>query len=111
AKFTFTKKTAGLETLKELLKKQFPGFEDLVTAADIPEGGTNLIGLGKDDPVFCDGVVTSVGSPIAMVLADTVACAREVVEFIGKECINYGDLPAVITLADAIKQNTAMPMI
>ena len=111
AKFSFTKKTAGLEELKILLKEKFPEFKDLVTAADVPEGGQKLIGLGDDDPIFSDGVVTSVGAPLGMVLAGTIVCAREVVEYIGKECVSYEDLPAVITLDDAIKQNTAMPMI
>ncbi len=111
AKFTFTKNTAGLAALTELLKKQFPGFKDLVTAADIPKGGANLIGLGDDDPVFSDGLVTSVGAPIALVLASTIPCAKEAVDFIEKECIAYEDLPAVVTLEDAIKKNTAMPMI
>ncbi len=111
AKFSFTKNTAGLEPLKELLKKQFPGFKDLVTAADVPKKGANLIGLGDDDPVFSDGLVTSVSAPIGMVLADTIPCARDAAEFIEKECIEYDDLPAVITLADAVKHNTAMPMI
>lgn len=111
AKFSFTKNASGLPALKKLLRKKFPDFKDLVTAADIPEGGMNLIGLGEDDPIFSDGLVTSVGAPIGMVLAATISSAKEVVEFIGKECIAYEDLTAVITLADAIKQNTAMPMI
>jgi xanthine dehydrogenase/oxidase len=111
AKFTWTKNTKGLEPLKELLKKQFPGFKDLVTVADIPEGGCKLVGLGDDDPVFSDGLVTSVGAPIGMVLAETIPCARQAAEFVEKECIAYEELPAVITLADAVKNNTAMPMI
>lgn len=111
ATFSFTRNASGLESLKELLRKKFSEFRDLVTAADIPEGGRNLIGLGGDDPVFSEGIVTSVGAPIGMVLAETMMCAREVVEFISKECIAYEDLPAVITLEDAIKKNTAMPMI
>ena len=111
AKFTFTKKTDGLASLKNLLKKQFPDFQEFITIADIPPQGKKLLGLGEDDPVFSDGVVTSVGAPIGMVLAKTIPCAKEVVEFISKECIAYEDLPAVITLADAVKQNTVMPMI
>src|SRR5207302_5300294 len=59
AKFSFAKNTSGLEALKELLSKKFPGFKELITAADIPEGGTNKIGLGDDDPIFSDGYVTS----------------------------------------------------
>ncbi len=111
AKFAFTKKTAGLAALKELLKEKFPGFKDLVTSADIPQGGSNMIGLRDDDPVFSDGLVTSVGAPIGMVLAETFPLAKIVVQFISDECIDYEDLPAVTTLADAIKQNTVMPMI
>jgi xanthine dehydrogenase/oxidase len=111
ARFSFTKNVPGLEKLKELLAKQYPGFKDLITVADVPKGGEKLIGLGDDDPVFCDGIVTSVGAPIGMVIAETVAIAREAVEFVEKECIAYEDLPAVVTLEDAIKKNTAMPMI
>ncbi len=111
ATFNFTKKTSGLNELKHLLKEKFPEFKDLVTAVDVPEGGTNLIGLGDDDPIFSDGLVTSVGASIGMVLAETISSAKEVVEFVSEECISYEDLPAIITLADAIKNNTVMPMI
>ena len=69
AKFSFTKSSKDLKELKNILKKKFPEFKDLVTAEDIPEGGQNLIGLGDDDPVFSNGVVTSVGASIGMVLA------------------------------------------
>ena len=111
AKFSFTKQTAGLAELKALLKDKFSGFHDFITVVDVPESGEKLIGLGGDDPVFSDEVVTSVGAPIGMVLAATIPCAREVVAFINKECIAYQDLPAIITMADAIKQKTIMPMI
>ncbi len=47
-----------------------------------------------------------------MVLAETIPAARDAAVFIEKECIAYEDLlPAVITMADAIKYNTEMPMI
>lgn len=111
AKFSFTKNTSGLDELKKVLKKKFPEFKDLVTVADVPKTGMNLIGLGGDDPIFSDGVVTSVGASIGMVLATTIPSAKEVVEYIGKECIAYEDLPAVITMKDAIRENTVMPMI
>lgn len=111
AKFSFTKLSSDLDELIRLLKENFPEFKDLVTARDVPEGGKNLIGLGDDDPIFSDGVVTSVGAPIGMVLAETIPSAVRIVEFISKECIAYEDLPAVVSFEDAIKQNTAMPMI
>src|SRR5207237_10330947 len=59
ARFSFTKKAAGLDALQALLKQQYPDFQAFITVADIPEVGQNLIGLGEDDPVFSDGVVTS----------------------------------------------------
>lgn len=111
ARFTFTKKAAGLQELKKFLIKEFPGFKDLITAEDIPEKGCKYVGLGDDDPVFCDGVATSVGNPIGMVVADTLATAYRAVSFIEKNCIAYEDLHAVISIEEAIQQNTEMPMI
>ena len=55
-----------------------------------------MVGLGDDDPVFSDGVVTSVGAPIGMVVADSIATAYKAVSYIEKECIAYEDLPAII---------------
>jgi xanthine dehydrogenase/oxidase len=111
ARFWFTKRAAGLEALQELLRQQFPGFKAFITVADIPAGGENLIGLGEDDPIFSDGLVTSVGAPIGLAVAETVATARAAAAFIEQECIAYEDLPAVVTLDEAIAQDTAMPMI
>lgn len=111
ANFTLTKLTADLNELKELLAHKFPGFKDLITAADIPIGGSKFIGLGDDDPVFSDGIVTSVGGPIGMVIADSLATAYHAVAFIENECIAYEELPAVITIEEAIKHHTEMPMI
>lgn len=111
AHFSFTKKAANLKELKKLLIKKFPGFKDLITVADVPAAGSKLVGLGDDDPVFCDGVVTSVGAPIGMVVADSIPTAYHVVSFIETECIAYEDLPAVISIEDAIEKNTEMPMI
>ena len=49
--------------------------------------------------------------PIGMVVADSLATAYKAVAFIEKECIAYEDLPAVISIEEAIKHNTEMPMI
>jgi xanthine dehydrogenase/oxidase len=111
ARFTFTKKVAGLEALQDLLREVFPDFQAFITVADLPKGGNNLIGAGEDDPVFSDGVVTSVGAPIGLAVAETMATARAAAAFIEKECIAYEDLPAVLTLDQAIALNTAMPMV
>ncbi len=55
--------------------------------------------------------MTSVGAPIGLAVAETIATARAAAAFIEQECIAYEDLPAVLTLDEAIAQNTAMPMI
>ena len=111
AHFSFTKNTACLKELKMSLTKKFPGFKDLITVADIPKGGCKLVGLGGDDPVFCEAVVTFVGAPIGMVVADSIDTAKRAVSFIEHECITYEDLPAIISLEEAIKQHTEMPMV
>lgn len=111
ARFTFAMKVASLDALQELLRQKYPDFKALITRADVPTNGQNLIGLGEDDPVFCDGVVTSVGAPIGLAVASTVTAARAVADFVERECIAYEDLPATLTLDAAIAANTAMPMI
>jgi len=108
ARFSFP---TALSRLKELLIKKFPGFKDLITVEDIPQGGAKLVGLGDDDPLFSDGVVTSVGAPIAMVVADSIATAYKAVSYIEKACIAYEDLPAIISIEEAVKHSTEMPMI
>jgi xanthine dehydrogenase/oxidase len=111
ARFSLTRKAPTLEALQELLRQRYPDFRAFITTADIPEGGHNLIGLGEDDPVFSNGVVTSVGAPIGLAVAATIVTARAAAAFIEQECIAYEDLPAVLTLEEAIAQDTSMPMI
>jgi len=111
ARFSFTKNTLNLNELKELLIKKFPGVKDLITVEDIPSNGSKLVGLGDDDPVFSDGIVTSVGAPIGMIVADSIAMAYKAVAFIENECIAYEDLRAYISIEDAVKHTTEMPMI
>src|SRR5262249_16201644 len=82
ARSHFHDQPAGLTELSALLRERFPGFRALVTVADIPERGQNLIGLGEDDPVFSAGVVTSVGAPIALAIADTVPTARAAAAYV-----------------------------
>jgi len=95
----------------EMLRSRFAEFNAFITIADIPSGGNHLIGLGEDDPVFSKDVVTSVGAPIGLAVAATIITARAAAEFIERECIRYDDLPAVLTLDEAIAQDTSMPMI
>lgn len=89
-------------------KAKFPGLRDFVTADDVP--GAKRIGLGCDDPVFSPGVVTSIGAPIGLAVADKITTARAAADYLGA-CIAYEDLPAVLTLEQAMEQNTAMPQL
>ena len=89
-------------------RSRFSGLRDFVTASDVP--GARLIGLGGDDPVFSDGVVTSIGAPIGLAVADTIATAKAAANYIGTRIL-YRDLPAVLTIEEAMAQNTAMPQL
>ena len=111
ARFSFTTKAASLAELQLLLREKFAGFDTFISNADIPKAGQNLIGLGDDDPIFSEGVVTSVGAPIGLATATTLSTARAAAAYIEEECIAYEDLHAALTLDEAIAENTAMPMI
>ncbi len=95
--------------LEAVLAEKFPDFHGLVTAADIP--GQKLVGLGEDDPVFSEGVVSAVGAPLALVLAASASTAREAAAWAEREGVVYQELPAVLTLDEAIEQDTSMPML
>jgi len=97
ARFQFNPPVHQLETL---LRERFPGFTALVTAADVP--GSRSIGLGGDDPIFFEGEVTCVSAPIALAVATTRTVAEQVAAYVGSECVAYEDLPAVLSLEDAI---------
>lgn len=104
ARFTFSK---PLPELEADLRERFPGFVALVTTADIP--GAKLIGLGGDDPILFDGEVTCVGAPVALAVATDRRVAEDVAEYVGAECVAYTDLPAIVTLDDAVAKKSVMP--
>lgn len=105
----YFKFSAGLKNTEERLRQEFPGVVALVTVADIPKGGHNHIGLGGDDPVFCDREVTHVGAPICLVAADRLETARAAAAYVSSECISYEDLPAVVCFDEAIAKGNVMP--
>jgi xanthine dehydrogenase/oxidase len=101
ARFWFTREIDELETV---LRERYPGFTALVTAADVP--GSLWIGLGGDDPVFCDGEVTCISAPIALAVATTRAVAGQAAAYVQSQCVVYEDLPAIVTLSEAIAQHS-----
>ncbi len=99
----------GLKAAEARVVAEFPGVSCIVSAADIPKKGTNLIGLGGDDQIFYDKVVDYAGAPICMVLADNAMTARRAAAFFGNECIKYDVLPAIVSFDEAIEKNNTMP--
>lgn len=71
----------------------YQGVVDFVTAADVP--GSNVTGIGNDESVFADGIVTSVGQIIAIVLAKDKLIAKRAVRSVK---VKYEVLPAIITI-------------
>lgn len=64
-----------------------------MSVKDIP--GSNVTGLFKDEQVFADGGVTSIGQIIAMVVADNKLTAQQLAK---KVRVKYQDLPAILTI-------------
>ncbi|XP_060042807.1 xanthine dehydrogenase/oxidase isoform X2 [Erinaceus europaeus] len=81
--------------------KKVPGFECFLSADDIP--GSNVTGLGKDETVFAKDEVTCVGHIIGAVLADTPEHAQRAAQGVK---VTYEELPAIISIEDAIKNNS-----
>ncbi|MDX1784905.1 MAG: xanthine dehydrogenase family protein molybdopterin-binding subunit [Roseovarius sp.] len=79
-----------------------PGVHAIATAADAP----GLHGLGiADHPIFAGETVRYHGEPIAAVAADTLTQARAAAAAI---VVEYDDLPAVLTMADALAPDAAL---
>ena len=104
ARFRFAKPVAELEAE---LRDRFPGFVGLVTAADIP--GAKLIGLGGDDPVYFEDVVTCIGAPVALAVAETRKAAEAAAAHVAAEGVVYEDLPAITTIDEAVTHKSIMP--
>jgi CO/xanthine dehydrogenase Mo-binding subunit len=73
-----------------------PGVRAIITAGDAP--GLHGIGIA-DQPLFARDLIRYYGEPLAAVAADTLAIAEAAAAAIVAE---YEDLPAVITMADAL---------
>src|SRR5262249_42889061 len=57
-------------------------------------------------PVFFEDEVTCVGVPIALALASTREAAEDAAACVGAEFVAYEDLPAIITLEEAIERRS-----
>jgi xanthine dehydrogenase large subunit len=81
--------------------RQQPGVVCVLTAADIP-GVNDASPIFGDDPVFAVDEVQYAGQSIFAVAAETIESARAAAKLAR---IEYNDLPALITIDDALAAN------
>ncbi|KAJ2726263.1 hypothetical protein GGI07_000740 [Coemansia sp. Benny D115] len=77
------------------------GVHRVLTAKDIP--GENLWNIFHDEEILPTTEVHYAGQPLALVLADTQKIAQEAARAVRVE---YEDLPAVLTVRDAVEQES-----
>ncbi|MCO5564577.1 hypothetical protein L7F22_018241 [Adiantum nelumboides] len=82
-----------------------PGLEGLFTAKDIP-GGNDIGAIIADEELFATSVVTCVGQAIGIVVADTLENAKAAVQ---KVKVEYEELPAVLSIEEALKVGSFHP--
>ena len=107
-------KTTGSEALnfaREELKAK-PGFKALISWDNIPEHGSNMQGMGGDQPLFLtdNDPIMFAGQSIAMVLASDQKSADEIAKYAQEnlfECLNKS--APILTIADAVKQGQIFP--
>ncbi|OWK10790.1 XDH [Cervus elaphus hippelaphus] len=98
---TSTRAHAKIKSIDVSEAQKVPGFVRFLSADDIP--GSNETGLFNDETVFAKDKVTCVGHIIGAVVADTPEHAQRAAHGVK---VTYEDLPAIITIEDAIKNNS-----
>ncbi|KAL5708166.1 hypothetical protein ACHQM5_018991 [Ranunculus cassubicifolius] len=82
-----------------------PGFAGYFSHKDVP-GGNDIGPVIHDEELFASEIVTSVGQVIGVVVADTHENAKIAAR---KVHVEYEELPAVLTIQDALKSNSFHP--
>ncbi|CAL4915113.1 unnamed protein product [Urochloa decumbens] len=96
---------ARILSIDDSIAKSSPGFVGLFLSKDIP--GTNHTGpIIHDEEVFASDVVTCVGQIIGIVVADTHDNAKNAAN---KVHIEYSELPAILSIEDAVKSGSFHP--
>ncbi|KAK4419558.1 Xanthine dehydrogenase 1 [Sesamum alatum] len=96
---------ARILEIDDVAAKSSPGFAGIFFAKDVP--GTNKIGsVVADEELFASGIVTCVGQVVGVVVADTHENAKHAAR---KVHIQYEELPAVLSIEDAIESNSFHP--
>ncbi|XP_074187956.1 xanthine dehydrogenase/oxidase isoform X2 [Rhinolophus sinicus] len=98
---TSTRAHAKIKSIDISEAQKVPGFVCFISADDVP--GSNETGIFNDETVFAKDKVTCVGHIIGAVVTDTPEHAQRAAQGVK---ITYEDLPAIITIEDAIKNNS-----
>lgn len=116
--FAVENKEATIEELRTHLKKKYSTFTDIITHDNIKNGGRNYQGMGNDQPLFAEQLVSYVGQSIAMILASNEQEAIKIASYVSTECLQYTKPGApytgewsepIIDLFDAIKKDSVFP--
>jgi len=95
-----TKAHAQIKSINCFKAKALEGVVDVITFQQIP--GTNQMGpIAKDEFCLVEDEVNFIGAPIALIAARTKDIAYKAARLIE---IEYEELPAIITLADAMEK-------
>ncbi|WVZ57391.1 hypothetical protein U9M48_007782 [Paspalum notatum var. saurae] len=96
---------ARILSIDDSLAKSSPGFAGLFLSKDIP--GANHTGpVIHDEEVFASDIVTCVGQIIGIIVADTHDNAKNAAN---KVHIEYSELPAILSIEEAIKNGSFHP--
>ncbi|CAA0805785.1 Xanthine dehydrogenase 1 [Striga hermonthica] len=96
---------ARILSIDDEAAKSSPGVAGIFFSKNVP--GNNKIGpIVIDEELFASEVVTCVGQVIGVVVADTHENAKKAAR---KVHVQYEELPAILTIEDAIKFNSFHP--
>ena len=76
------------------------GVHAVVSAADLPQPVPRYGPTREDRPVLAVGETKFFGEPVAAVAAETEEAAEQAAALV---CVDYEELPAVLTVADALR--------
>lgn len=84
--------------------KAFQGVHAVLSHEDLP-GHNDMGPVIHDEPVLAAGLVQCIGQALFLIAADSESIAREAAKLIR---VQYEPLPAILTLEEAIRQDTKL---
>ncbi|KAL7799885.1 xanthine dehydrogenase [Trichoderma ceciliae] len=102
-----TRAHAKIKSIDYSAALDMPGVVDYVDREDMPSAAANRFGAPHfDELFFAEGEVHTAGQAIAMILATSASKAQEAARAVKVE---YEDLPTVLTIEEAIQQDSFHP--